>query len=69
MKGLILLKVITVRMYVCQYGYFNHRFKFESSVCSGCHYLTMLCLNLSDIAIITIKGVDYLCIIHNIIKS
>ena len=29
----------------------------------------MVCLNISDIAIITVKGVDYHCIIHDISKS
>ena len=29
----------------------------------------MLCLNISDIAIITVKNVDYRCIIYNISKS
>ena len=29
----------------------------------------MLCLNLSDIVIITVKDVDYPCIIHDISKS
>ena len=28
----------------------------------------MLCLNISDITIITAKNVDYLCIIHNTSK-
>ena len=28
-----------------------------------------MCLNISDIAIITDKGVDYRCIIHDINKS
>ena len=27
----------------------------------------MLCINLTDIAIVTLKGVDYHCIIHEII--
>ena len=54
---------------VCHYWFFNHRFKFQDSVCYGCHDLTMLCLNISDIAIITVKGVDYRCIIHDISKS
>ena len=35
----------------------------------SCHDLTMLCLNLSDIAIITVKGDDYCCIINDISKS
>ena len=30
------------------------------------HDLMMLCLNLSDIAIITVEGADYRCIIHGI---
>ena len=29
----------------------------------------MLCLDISDIAIITVKNVGYRCIIHNISKS
>ena len=29
----------------------------------------MLCLNISDIANITVKNVDYRCIIYNISKS
>ena len=29
----------------------------------------MLSVNISDIAIITVKNVDYRCIIHNISKS
>ena len=47
----------------------NHGFKFQNSICNGCHDLTMLCFNISDIAIITIKRVDYCCIIHAIGKS
>ena len=34
-----------------------------------CHYLTMLCLNISNIAIITVNEVDYCCIICDISKS
>ena len=29
----------------------------------------MLCFNISDIVIITVKNVDYRCIIHSISKS
>ena len=38
---------------VCHYWYFNHRFKFQNSICNGCHDMTKLCLNLSYIAIAT----------------
>ena len=54
---------------ICHYWLFNHGFKFQDSVCNGCHVFTMLCVNIDDIAVITIKNVDYRCIIHNISKS
>ena len=47
---------------VCHYWFFNHGFKFQDSLCNGCHDLTMLCLNISDITIITVKNVDYLTV-------
>ena len=46
-----------------------HRFKFQDSVCNGCHDLMMLCLNINNIAIITLKSVDYCHVIHDISKS
>ena len=48
---------------------FNHGFKFQNSVCDACHDLTMLCLNIGNIAIITVKCIDYCYIIHDISKS
>ena len=51
------------------YWFFNHGFEFQDYVYNGCHNLTMLCLNISDITILTVKNVDYSCIIHNISKS
>ena len=67
MKELILLKV-TKECIICLYWFFHHGFKFQDSVCNGCHVFAMLCVNISNIAIMTIKTVDY-CIIHNISKS
>ena len=54
---------------VCHYWLFNHGYKFQNSVYNGCHDLIILCFNISDIAIITVKGVDCRCIICNISKS
>ena len=54
---------------ICHYWVFNYWFKFQHSICNGCHDLTMLTVNISDIAIITIKYVDYCCVIHGIRKS
>ena len=54
---------------ICHHWFFIHVFKFQDSVCNGCHHLTILGLNISDTAIITVKNVDYCCIIHKIMKS
>ena len=54
---------------ICHYWFFNHGFRFQDYVCNGRHDLTMLCLDMSDITIITVKNIDYFCIIHNISKS
>ena len=54
---------------ICHSWLFNHRFKFQDHVCNDCHDFTMLCLNISDIAIIIVKNVDYSCIMYNINKS
>ena len=50
---------------ICYCWFFNHGFKFQDSVYNACHELTMFCLIISDITIITVKNVDYCCIIHN----
>ena len=46
---------------VCHYWYFLN-YKFQSNVCNRCHDLLMMSVNLSDIAILNIKGSDYHCI-------
>ena len=53
---------------ICHYWLFNNRFKFQDFVCNGCHDLPMLCLNISNIAIITVKNVGYCFAIHSISK-
>ena len=54
---------------ICHYWFFNNGFKFQDHVCNGCHDLSMFCISISDIAIITAKNVDYCCIMYNISKS
>ena len=55
---------------ICHYWFFNHGFKFQESVCNGCHdFKWMLSVSISDIAIITNKNVGYRYIVHNISKS
>ena len=54
---------------ICHYWFFNYGFEFQNYVCNGWHDFTTLCLNLSDVAITAINGVNYSCIIYNISKS
>ena len=51
---------------ICHYWFFNHRLKFQDSVWND---LTMLSVNINHIAIITVKNIEYCCIIHKISKS
>ena len=53
-----------------QYSYFlNYTFNFQTNVSNRCHNLLMMPINLSDIAILNIKGSDYFCIISLISKN
>ena len=54
---------------ICHYWFFNPGFRFRDYVYNGYRDLTILSVNISDIAIITVKDVDYCCIIHKISKS
>ena len=42
---------------ICHYWLFNQGFKFQDSLCNGCHNLLILCLNKSSITIITVFSV------------
>ena len=66
---MILVRIATAKMHICHYFFFNHGFEFGDSICNGCHDLSTLSFNISDIAIIAVKNIDYRCIIHNISKS
>ena len=42
---------------ICRYWYFsNYNCSFKPNVCNRCHDLLMMSINLSDIAILNIKG-------------
>ena len=54
----------------CHYWYFlNYSFNFQPNVYNRCHDLLMISINLSDIAILNIKGSDYCCIISLISQN
>ena len=62
-------KTSASKEYICHYWYFlNTGFKVQPNVCNRCHDLLMS-MNLSDIAILNIKGSGYCCIISGISKS
>ena len=49
---------------ICHYWYFlSNGFNFQRNVCNRSHDLLMISMNLSDTAILNIKGADYCCII------
>ena len=51
---------------ICHYWYFlNYSFKFQPNVCNRCHDLLMMSMNLSDIAILSIKGSEFRLISKN----
>ena len=54
----------------CHYWYFLDKwFVFQPDACNGCQNVLMMSMNLSDIAILNIHGVDYRYIISGISKS
>ena len=49
---------------ICHYWYFlRYSFKFQTHACSRCHDLLMMSINLSDTAVLNIKGSDNCCMI------
>ena len=55
---------------ICDYWFFlNYSFKFQPTVCSRCHDSLMMSMNLSDIAVLNIRGSVYRCIISLISKN
>ena len=50
-------------------GYFSDKgFKFQPAVCNMCHDVLKMSMNVNDIAILNVHGVNYHCIINGIIK-
>ena len=55
---------------ICHCWHFLDKgFKFRLDGCNECHNVLMMFMNLSNIAIPNIDGVDYLCIISGISKT
>ena len=55
---------------ICRHWYFlYYSFKFQQNACNRCHDSLMISMNLSNIAILNIKGSDYRCISSLIRKN
>ena len=70
-EGIVVNKTCASKeCHICHYWYFlNYSFKFQQNVCHRCHDLLVMSMNLSDIAILNIKGSNYCCIISLIRKN
>ena len=54
----------------CHLWYFKHiGYKFELHVCNKCHHISMVAYELESIAMLSVKGVDYRCILWNMTKT
>ena len=50
-------------------GFFlSKAFRFQTNVCNRCYDLLMMCMNVSDISILNIKGFDYTVILAGLAK-
>ena len=49
-------------------AFLNEGVKYQSNICNGRHDLFMMSMNLSDIAILSIKSADYCCVVSGISK-
>ena len=55
---------------ICHYWYFNDVvFRFEAHVCNKCHDVLMTAYELKNIGILSVKGVDFRCILWDISRD
>ena len=55
---------------LCHYWYFkNVRFKFELHVCNKCHDVLVTAYESKNIVILSVKGVDFRCILWGISRN
>ena len=48
--------------------FLSKAFRFQTNVCNRCYDLLMMCMNVSDISILNIKGFDYTVILAGLAK-
>ena len=50
---------------ISHYWFFNYGFRFQYSVYNACHDFSILCLDITNIAIITVNNANYRCTTYN----
>ena len=65
LKKLMLIKLVNQKSAILVV-FLDTELKFQPDVCSTCHDLLMMSRNLSDTAVLNIKGAGYYCIISRI---
>ena len=68
LKELMLIKQVHQKSVIFVTIGISYSSKFQPNVCNRCHDLLMISINLSDIAILNIRGSDYCCIVSLISK-
>ena len=69
-EGIDINKAVHQKSDILRYLHFtDKRFKFQPNFCDGCHDVLMMSINLNDIAIRNIRGVNYCRVINGISKS
>ena len=57
---------VSKKCHICHYRYvLDKGFRSQSTVYNGCHDISMIFVEIKNIAILNIDGVDYCCIIFN----
>lgn len=55
--------------YLLPLAFFINRFRFQQTVCNGCHDALIMSIDTNNINILNVCGVDYRFVIFRIIKS
>ena len=62
--------IVSKQCDIYHYWYFLDKgFMFQLNICSGCHDIPIMSMNLNNIAVLNINCIDYPCIITRISRS
>ena len=67
--GIDVDKTSASKEWIICYHFLDQRIKFQEDICNWCHDVSMMSVNLSNIAILNTHGVDFCRIVSRIRKS